>query len=155
MSNLNLMCWAATQQLHIAKYQCTAKWKNIYVYKLSCYMSCTGTVVLENPSQSKLKAEILLCKKGSQQFFLISTYAVIVLDKMTFFSKLISNRMNHTAFLVLLGSWCFKHVLKIKFQRTWPCEILIYTYEILLCHHTFLWRIRTRNKTSPNVWFYY
>lgn len=54
--------------------------------------------------KAKLKAEILLCRKGSQQFFLISTYAVIVLDKMTFFSKLISNRMNHTAFLVFLGS---------------------------------------------------
>lgn len=41
--------------------------------------------------------------------------------------------MNHTAFLMFLRSAYFKYDLKIK-QRTYPCEILVYAFKILLCH---------------------
>lgn len=54
--------------------------------------------------KAKLKAEILLCRKRNKLFLLISPYAVMILDRIAFFSKLISNRMNYAAFLVIVGN---------------------------------------------------
>lgn len=124
------MCWAATELLHKG---CTLlninvlQNERIYMFiRCPVISSAQALWCWKTHFKAKLKAEILLYRKGSQQFFLMSTYAVIVLDKMTFFSKLISNTMNHTAFLVFLGSWCFKHLFKIsEHLSTWNSHILV------------------------------
>lgn len=67
-------------------------------------------------SKQSLKLKSFSAEKKNKLLPLISPYAVIILDRIAFFSKLISKRMNYTAFLVIVGIVCFKYDLKEHFR---------------------------------------